>query len=383
MALIQCSECGKEISDQIAACPHCGYPVQKQTDENKGNNKKKLLLPIIIAGIILVLIAIIFICYKFVYKGSFEVSQSKDSIELGTGADLVKYIEFDPEKILEVKVADDGNFDADKLGDYTVVFSIKNKRGNMKDVSYDFHVVDTVAPELSVLNDTVYAARGSEYNPEDNAEAADADACTIEVSGEYDLNQEGTYEITFVAKDGSGNASEPKSMKLIVEDRDNCVFRNVKFGDSAEVVKRYETAELITEGDDNARHYIIYEGIVEGDDAFLYYDTNENDELYAITVIFNESHTDHDLYINSFNNISDKLTALYGEAKVEKAKGSLYGYCDSEGDALNLGQVKYRNSWDTDELSAILYLAKDNYEVSFALIYQSKTYEGPEDTGIN
>ena len=31
MALIQCSECGKEISDQIAACPHCGYPVQKQT----------------------------------------------------------------------------------------------------------------------------------------------------------------------------------------------------------------------------------------------------------------------------------------------------------------------------------------------------------------
>lgn len=172
-------------------------------------------------------------------------------------------------------------------------------------------------------------------------------------------------------------------MKLIVEDRDNCVFRNVKFGDSAEVVKRYETAELITEGDDNARHYIIYEGIVEGDDAFLYYDTNENDELYAITVIFNESHTDHDLYINSFNNISDKLTALYGEAKVEKAKGSLYGYCDSEGDALNLGQVKYRNSWDTDELSAILYLAKDNYEVSFALIYQSKTYEGPEDTGIN
>lgn len=61
------------------------------------------------------------------YKGSFEVSQSKDSIELGTGADLVKYIEFDPEKILEVKVADGGNFDADKIGDYTVVFSIKNK----------------------------------------------------------------------------------------------------------------------------------------------------------------------------------------------------------------------------------------------------------------
>lgn len=40
MALIQCSECGKEISDQISACPHCGYPVQKQTDENKGKIKE-------------------------------------------------------------------------------------------------------------------------------------------------------------------------------------------------------------------------------------------------------------------------------------------------------------------------------------------------------
>ncbi len=52
---------------------------------------------------------------------------------------------------------------------------------------------------------------------EDNAEAADADACTIEVSGEYDLNQEGTYEITFVAKDGEvGMPSGTQSMNLIV-----------------------------------------------------------------------------------------------------------------------------------------------------------------------
>ncbi len=34
-----------------------------------------------------------------------------------------------------------------------------------------------------------------------------------------------------------------------------------------------------------------------------------------------KTHTDHDLYINSFLTIfPDKLTALYGEAKVEKAK---------------------------------------------------------------
>lgn len=28
MALIACKECGKEISDKAAACPHCGAPVR-------------------------------------------------------------------------------------------------------------------------------------------------------------------------------------------------------------------------------------------------------------------------------------------------------------------------------------------------------------------
>lgn len=28
MALIQCRECGKQVSDQASACPQCGAPVQ-------------------------------------------------------------------------------------------------------------------------------------------------------------------------------------------------------------------------------------------------------------------------------------------------------------------------------------------------------------------
>jgi len=34
MALINCPECGKEISDKVKACPHCGYPlVEEQPGE--------------------------------------------------------------------------------------------------------------------------------------------------------------------------------------------------------------------------------------------------------------------------------------------------------------------------------------------------------------
>lgn len=34
-------------------------------------------------------------------------------------------------------------------------------------------------------------------------------------------------------------------MTLIVENRDDCLFRNAKLGDSAEVIQRYETGELL------------------------------------------------------------------------------------------------------------------------------------------
>ena len=37
MALINCPECGKQISDKAASCPDCGYPLQKSTI---GNNRQ-------------------------------------------------------------------------------------------------------------------------------------------------------------------------------------------------------------------------------------------------------------------------------------------------------------------------------------------------------
>ena len=32
MALVACEECGKEISDKAAACPHCGAPTTAKTE---------------------------------------------------------------------------------------------------------------------------------------------------------------------------------------------------------------------------------------------------------------------------------------------------------------------------------------------------------------
>lgn len=46
MALINCPECGKEISDQAATCPNCGNPISSSATpktEVKKRNIQKLL----------------------------------------------------------------------------------------------------------------------------------------------------------------------------------------------------------------------------------------------------------------------------------------------------------------------------------------------------
>ncbi len=70
MALVSCPECNKEISNLAAACPHCGYPIEKSptipspnkvtTVELTGKKWKRQQLTaalMIIFGVIFVMIA--------------------------------------------------------------------------------------------------------------------------------------------------------------------------------------------------------------------------------------------------------------------------------------------------------------------------------------
>ncbi len=51
MALIKCSECGKEVSDKSKTCIHCGNKIKK----NKKKINENLLIILIVAGILLAL----------------------------------------------------------------------------------------------------------------------------------------------------------------------------------------------------------------------------------------------------------------------------------------------------------------------------------------
>ncbi|MEE2888676.1 MAG: hypothetical protein VX951_14700 [Planctomycetota bacterium] len=46
MALINCKECRKEISDQADACPHCGFSFGKERNEEKTKEKNDRHVPL-------------------------------------------------------------------------------------------------------------------------------------------------------------------------------------------------------------------------------------------------------------------------------------------------------------------------------------------------
>lgn len=75
MALINCPECGKEISDTCESCIHCGYKLTKTIDiEEVQTNKKNFLSKsiIIVAVSVIVLLIIVLVVNKNLHTYSYE-----------------------------------------------------------------------------------------------------------------------------------------------------------------------------------------------------------------------------------------------------------------------------------------------------------------------
>lgn len=54
MALIRCSECGKEISDKASACPNCGAPVKRAGCVVHFERKKNLFIGAAVSGTVVI-----------------------------------------------------------------------------------------------------------------------------------------------------------------------------------------------------------------------------------------------------------------------------------------------------------------------------------------
>ena len=103
MALINCPECGKEISDSSKKCIHCGYVLDKD-----GEKKKKILIVVVAIVIVIAIIAAIIGSNS---KGN-STNKHTNSNSTDTAANETSNNESDNQS---------GGFDADKTE--TITFS--------------------------------------------------------------------------------------------------------------------------------------------------------------------------------------------------------------------------------------------------------------------
>lgn len=375
---MQCPECMSEISEGIDTCPQCGFPIEKSNSiirDKKPFNKRLFL--IIIAATLLLAIGIGAICYYFmIWEGEYKITQVKSTVELGMEEDYNSYFTYNKEDIINLSVVDIKNFDINTVGSYEIIYAVTNNRNNTKNMSFPLEVIDTTAPQISLMADEVYIAKGNSFILEEYVEVEEkSDNFSIKSIGDYALDVADTYTIDVYAEDASGNISEKKRFTLIVENRDNCDFRNVKYGDNRETVRRYETeGEFVEESE----RYLAYNILYDRYDAIVLYTFNLNDELKSIVISIKESHTDYSAYISEYNDIQGKLKQKYGKPKEELVnKGSLYRYCASQGEALMLGQVEMLSRWDLEKEIIFTYLGKDN-TIYLMIAYESKEVEDIE-----
>lgn len=54
-----------------------------------------------------------------------------------------------------------------------------------------------------------------------------------------------------------------------------------------------------------------------------------------------------------------------------ESKGSLYGYCDSKGEALTLEEYARQAKWTLEEYSIVLTVKSDNYKIVLGFVITS------------
>lgn len=180
--------------------------------------KKKIVL-VIICLIVVFLVGLLFIIHK---KSNIIILKKEEFIyELGEkiSADVSNYIkDADSIKnITEYKIVTDDfkivdkklviNNDKPTVGNYSINIVYKNVSKKVV-----IKIVDTISPEFTTFEENIKIEQTSEeVDLLKYFEATDLTEVKITIDGEYDLTQEGDYDINVIAIDANGNKISKKA----------------------------------------------------------------------------------------------------------------------------------------------------------------------------
>lgn len=179
-------------------------------------NKKKILI------IVLIIIFILFSlgAYLIYTKTNIFTYKSKITVEVGEKVPSIKdYLYKDSDKVKEIVWNDIEEVDNKiyKPGTYTGVFKYKEE-----DKEVTLIVKDTTPPSIEGVKDIEVLAFSDKPNLLDGIVVEDnsKEEITATIKGEYNIEEEGEYLLSYTAKDSSGNETE-KEFKITVKNNPN------------------------------------------------------------------------------------------------------------------------------------------------------------------
>lgn len=162
---------------------------------------------LIIGSIVIVLLVGCFFLWQFLRVKFANVELIlKDDLQVAFLSD-VKVSDFI--ESINGEIVDDKRIDTTKIGEQKIEFEYINDDGIKLECSYDIEVVD-VTPPVIWLNSSYSVNVGSTISLVDDILCGDDyDPNPVcEVIGEYNMNEEGSYDLVFKATDSSGNVTE-------------------------------------------------------------------------------------------------------------------------------------------------------------------------------
>lgn len=194
--------------------------------------RRQLIIPIIILTIIIIGIIMAITTYKEKYELKVTLTPNLD-VEINTEVNLLSFIK-------DIKngeiLTEDNKIDTSTLGSKELEILLKNNFE--KEVKYTFkiNIIDTLKPTIESKEElTTYVGQEIDLLKSVIVTDNSLEEITVTVEGNYDIETLGTYPLSYVAKDSSGNEEKTDFVLKVIKDPNNYTFKTEK-GYTAKVI---------------------------------------------------------------------------------------------------------------------------------------------------
>lgn len=179
---------------------------------------------------------------------------------------------------------------------------------------------------------------------------------------------------------GCGNSDNTKSKSkksdTLKEDSERVPdVREICWGDSMKDVIKIE-GKPADKGDNG----LVYDVKLCGYDAELGYFFDDDYGVYKAVYLMEGNRGTVEL--SKFKKICEKISEKYGESEITKLElSSLYKYCDSDGEALDMGYITMGCNWNLDntEVQSIISYNDSSRQVGSVFVFSDNRYTEPEE----